>query len=179
MHGRRSPVHSWLDTNKDNKLDIIAGGAEGFVYSMTALENGQFTFPQRLKDKNGKEIHLGTFYNEKIKKFDQNLSHKNQDACLHPVAVDWDNDGDLDLLLSGHGGLIAVRLNEGTPDKANYASKNTYIMIDDKAFSTGKGTNARFVDWDGDGYKDLVCGVHKEGVIWLKKHWFKRDSCIY
>ena len=48
------------------------------------------------------------------------------------------------------------------------AEKNSYIMINGNAFSTGKGTNARFTDLDGDGLKDLVCGVHQEGVIWLK-----------
>ena len=162
-----------MDTNKDNKLDIIAGGAEGFVYSMTAQNNGQYTWPKRLKDKSGKNIHLGDFYNDKIDGWDKDLAHKNRDVCLHPVAVDWDNDGDLDLLLSGHSGLIAVRINEGTPTKASYAVQNTYIMIEGKAYASGKGTNARFVDWDGDGLKDLVCGVAQAGVIWLKNNGSK------
>ena len=135
---------------------------------MTALGNGQYTQPQRLKDKAGKYIHLGDFFNAKIDKWDKDATFKNRDVNLHPIAVDWDNDGDLDILQSGHSGFIAVRINEGTANKAIYANKNTHISIFGNAFTTGKGTNARFVDWDGDGLKDLVCGVHQTGVVWLK-----------
>jgi len=163
-----------VDINGDKKLDIISGGAEGFVYSMTALENGQYTKPERMIDKSGKFIHLGDFFNEKKDEWDKDATFKHRDVCLHPVAVDWDNDGDLDLLLSGHGGLLAVRINEGDAQKAVYSDKNTYIMIFGAPFSTGKGTNARFVDWDGDGLKDLVCGVHQLGVVWLKNKGTKR-----
>ena len=87
-----------MDTNGDSRLDIISGGAEGFVYSMKALEDGQYSAPERLKDKSGELIHLGDFYNDKSKKWDKNDSFKLRDVCLHPLAVDWDNDGDLESL---------------------------------------------------------------------------------
>ncbi|MCH2207782.1 MAG: hypothetical protein MK132_18155 [Lentisphaerales bacterium] len=90
------------------KFDIIAGAAEGFVHTMSALENGNFTRSQRLKDRSGKEIRLGNFYNVKIDGWDKDPSHMDRDGCLYPTAVDWDNDGDL--LLAGHSSLVAVRI---------------------------------------------------------------------
>ena len=157
-----------MDINGDNKLDIVSGGAEGLVYTANATEDGQFTKPEPLKDKAGKHIGLGEYFDAKLDKWQKHTSFQHIDVALHPVAVDWDNDGDLDLLLSGHSGLVAIRLNEGTAQKAEYAEKNTYITIGDSTLSLGKGTNARYVDWDGDGLNDLVCGVSQIGVVWFK-----------
>ena len=156
-----------VDVNGDGKLDIVSGGFEGFVYYMEADGKGQYSAPKRLKDSAGKDIHLGEFYNNEKKKWDENKDIPVRDLGVYPIATDWDNDGDLDIIFGGYRGKIGVRINEGSKSEMKISSKLMIVDIPGNVFKNA-GTSVKFVDWDGDGKKDLVCGLNHKGIVWAK-----------
>jgi hypothetical protein len=86
-----------------------------------------------------------------------------------PAMVDWDNDGDLDLLVGGFDGTMFVRLNEGTRSKPVLAATNTNVMVDDAELKVPDGHAAPAVaDWDGDGLWDILAGSANGGVYWYR-----------
>jgi chitodextrinase len=66
-----------------------------------------------------------------------------------PFVVDWDNDGNKDLLLAGGDGSIALYQNVGT-DAAPQFSGSTPIMADGTAIAVPGPSFVFVVDWDGD-----------------------------
>ncbi len=76
-----------------------------------------------------------------------------------PHAVDWDDDGDVDLVVGDEDGRVALiehtgRLNDGVPEfRPPDYFEQAAADIDVGALVTPIGC-----DWDGDGDDDLVCG---------------------
>jgi hypothetical protein len=82
------------------------------------------------------------------------------DLCMVvPVAIDWDGDGDQDLIVGQEDGRVALventgRLAEHTPV---FARPQFFQQVaDDLKF--GALVTPVGYDWDGDGDDDLVCG---------------------
>jgi len=84
--------------------------------------------------------------------------------------VDWDGDGDLDLLGGGFGGELFVFLNEGTRTTPRYVQTPAMIKLSDGTPARVPGDHGAVVatDWDGDGLFDLVCGSASGAVVWFK-----------
>src|SRR5262249_54095636 len=75
------------------------------------------------------------------------------------AVVDWDNDGDLDLVLGSYDGKILLRLNEGTRKKPAYATKNIPVKAAGKDILVPGGHATPVIaDWDGDGRWDILTG---------------------
>jgi len=76
-----------------------------------------------------------------------------------PHAVDWDSDGDVDLLVGDEDGRVALlehtgKMNDGVPAfLPPFYLQQEADQIDAGALATPIGC-----DWDGDGDEDLVCG---------------------
>ncbi len=70
-----------------------------------------------------------------------------------PFVVDWDNDGNKDLLLAGGDGSIALYQNVGT-DAAPQFSGSTPIMADGTAIAVPGPSFDFLVDWYGDENKE-------------------------
>jgi hypothetical protein len=154
----------FVDFNNDGKIDIVAGTFDGSPYVSYGSDKG-FLAPGQILDAKGQRIVLNAFWNYDEKKWDDTARcnpvgkpvPKGQGTSA--VAFDWDNDGDLDLLLGDHdSGALYRRMNDGKPGEAKFASVNLPVMAGDKPLIVGTDlATPRLVDWDGDGLMDLVC----------------------
>jgi hypothetical protein len=145
------PSPNLADFDGDGDLDLICGE---FVDGLTYFENtGTRPAPvyargRRLVDGQGKPVLM-------------NLE------MIVPVAIDWDHDGDVDLVVGDEDGRVALiehtgKVVAGLP------------RFDAPAYFRQEASDVKFgalvtpcsIDWDGDGDEDLVCG-NSSGVIGL------------
>lgn len=148
VYGMPSP--NLADFDGDGDLDLLCGE---FVDKFTYFENtGTRAEPQYAA---GRLLMLG----------DQPLT---MSLCMIvPVAVDWDADGDLDLVVGQEDGRVALvehtgQLADGVP--VFQAPRFFQQQADELKF--GALVTPVSVDWDGDGDEDLVCG-NTEGQVGL------------
>ena len=130
------------DWNGDGKIDLILG--EG-TYSANSvyiyLNKGSSSSPK---------------FDKKERLY---LAYGEGKMNLTPSIVDWDKDGDLDLVVGDEYGYINLYINEAGRRKVKtlkYAGrlKNKYGQdIDVGSMSTPCAT-----DWDEDGDWDIICG---------------------
>jgi hypothetical protein len=77
-----------------------------------------------------------------------------------PVLVDFDGDGDLDLLVGEATGELTFVRNEGTP------AEPRFVRVTDRLgdIDVGRRSAPAVVDLDGDGLLDLVVGRETAGI---------------
>ncbi|MEM7698676.1 MAG: exo-alpha-sialidase [Verrucomicrobiota bacterium] len=78
---------------------------------------------------------------------------------ITPTAIDWDNDGDEDLIVGDEDGRVALVENV-TPDEASTPvfHQPVYFQQEADTLKFGALVTPFAHDWDGDGDEDLVCG---------------------
>jgi len=77
-----------------------------------------------------------------------------------PAFVDFDADGDLDLLVGIAGGGIELFLNDGS----NAFALDSSVLANGTTISAGNEAKPTFVDFDGDGDLDLIVGIHDGSI---------------
>ena len=151
-------------------VDLFTGCFEGGVYVLPGKKAGGFAEPQKLLDRAGRILRLGQFWNYETKKWDGVADSKYaQELGIGADAVDWDGDGDLDLVIGSSHGHLFLRTNEGTKEKAAFATDSVEILGGGAPLRIGGGECIpSVVDWDGDGRFDLVSGSGAGGVWWVR-----------
>ena len=72
-------------------------------------------------------------------------------------------------MLGSNGGRLFLRRNEGTKEKAAFATDSeAFLARGAPASIPGSECIPFVVDWDGDGLFDLVSGSGSGGVYWLR-----------
>ncbi|MEZ5966128.1 MAG: FG-GAP-like repeat-containing protein [Planctomycetota bacterium] len=155
----------FVDFNGDGHLDIVAGTFDGSPH--VALGTGKgFRQPKQILDRDDQRIVLNQFWNYDTKKWDSTRRCDGaydvmEGHLTSALAVDFDGDGDLDLLLGDHdaGGYVFLRINEGTGADHAFATKNTLVLAGGQPLRVpGTVATMRLVDWNRDGLWDLACG---------------------
>ncbi len=140
VYGRPSP--NFADFDGDGDLDLLCGE---FVDSFTYFENkGTRKTPNYAA---GRKL----THNGKVLTMDLEM--------ILPSAVDWDGDGDIDLIVGDEDGRVALvehsgKVKEGLPQflpPVYFQQQADEVKIG--ALSTPVG-----IDWDGDGDEDIICG---------------------
>jgi len=163
-----------VDFDADGIQDMVMGTFEGVVFLVRGSKEG-FLEPEYVHDQGGNTILLSSFWNHDTDKWEKaNRSPKGerhpQDHQISAVAVDWDDDGDLDLLLGAKEGRLYLRRNDGKPGAPRFALHNELLAFADGEDLEVPGglTAPRLVDWNADGLFDLVCGSFDGGVFLLE-----------
>ncbi|MEZ5064192.1 MAG: FG-GAP-like repeat-containing protein [bacterium] len=133
--GGQSFSASWGDFDNDDDLDLIVGNMdaeENFLYVNQLTETGTATF---------------------VRILDQDPATQ-RGYTVGTTWADWDNDGDLDLLLAN-----AFAMSPNRPRK-NFLYRNdggVLLRMNDSPVATDEGWTfgASWADWDEDGDLDL------------------------
>ncbi len=157
-----------MDLNADGNIDLLGEGYAGLTYILWGQKDGSFKKAVKLKDKSGKYIHSGMYFDyEKKERIGDSYDHNDKGDFVK--AHDWDEDGDLDLIISGTNGAW-LRMNEGSKKKPVFATENIHIIKKHYADA--------FVDWDGDGLWDIIGGDKDGGVYFYKNIGKKRKPAF-
>jgi hypothetical protein len=140
VYGMPSP--NLEDFDDDGDLDLLCGE---FVDTLTYFQNlGTRTEPQFAAGRKV-EIHGEAFH---------------ADLCMIiPVAVDWEGDGDPDIVLGQEDGRVMFLEHTGkTMAGMPQFSPPQFFQQEAEAVKFGALVTPVGVDWDADGDDDLVCG---------------------
>jgi hypothetical protein len=149
-----------VDFDGDGKLDLVSGSYDpGELYLFRGLGGGKFAAREVIRDKSGKPILKVPDQKDRVESFGSWVA-----------LVDWDDDGDLDILVGTFDGMMFLRRNEGTRTKPVYSAQNEWVMVGPKRLRVPGGAHANPViaDWDGDGLWDILTGSGDGGVYWYR-----------
>jgi hypothetical protein len=86
----------------------------------------------------------------------------------NPTAVDWDHDGDLDLVVGAYNKGVRVFWNNGDPTSPSFSTGSYQELIAPTGYTYTYPCPAH-VDWDNDGDWDLVVGNY-DGFVNLYRN---------
>lgn len=148
-----APGANVADFDGDGDLDIICGE---FLDKLTWFRNS------------------GTRKNPKYEKGQILLDNKGDTMRLHtqmivPVAVDFNNDGHIDLIVGDEDGRIAYIKNTGkVKNKMPIFCPPVYFKQKAYYLKFGALVSPFSADWDGDGLEDLICGNSSGNIAFIK-----------
>ena len=141
VYGMPSP--NFADFDSDGDLDLICGDfLDGFTYFQN---RGSRTKPRYAA---GREL------------TNEAGNPLNMPLCMIVVsAVDWDDDGDVDLVVGQEDGRVAIMRHRGSVDRG-------MPIFEEPIFFRQQADEVKFgalvtpvsYDWDEDGDEDLICG---------------------
>ena len=176
-----------MDFDGDGILDMISGSYDpGDLYLFRGLGKGKFAARKLLRDEKGVPLvhhpkELVKYHAMRREGTDREKESK-QKAIQYRVAsfgswpamVDWDDDGDLDMLIGSFGGELYLRMNKGTRKEPVFAAESTKVRTGGKPVFVGHHANPVVTDWDGDGLWDLVIAAGDGSVSFFRNEGTKK-----
>lgn len=146
-----------MDWNQDGKDDIISGcywtdGEDG-AHLQILTGNGAMDFNESKS--------IASMNDKPLQNVDVSDANQIQAICTEQHAVDYDNDGDLDLVVGCFGSNFYYYEN-----KAESNGQNSIVdePIELPVAISGHHAAPHLVDWDNDGDLDLLSGAEEGGV---------------
>jgi predicted neuraminidase len=147
-----SPSPSFADFDGDGDLDLICGEfLDGFTYfeNVGSPTQPQYNAGRRLKHR-GQPLHMDL-------------------EMITPTAIDWDRDGDVDLIVGDEDGSVALVENTGTLEGGlPQFLPPVYFRQEAAELKFGALVTPTACDWDGDGDTDLLCGNTAGYIGWFE-----------
>jgi hypothetical protein len=152
-----------VDIDADGHRDILSGSYSRMEQDMAGLfqvlygkADGTFRRAEVLKGTDGEPLIIPTKGREEI----------TEKICTRPFAVDWDGDGDLDLVVGNFSGTFYLFRGQGEgkfpPEPEPIKSGDSPLRI------AGAHSDPFVIDWDGDGDLDVLSGSSNGGVQWAE-----------
>jgi hypothetical protein len=136
-----------VDLDGDGTLDVLSGSFPGTLHLFAGSDDGHAA-GRTLKDPDGEDLTCG--------------------SAVVPYAVDWDADGDLDLLVGELAGYVYL-LENTSSGKALTFAKPVRLAVGGEGITVPGGHSGPTVaDWDGDGRHDLIVGCGDGSVQWFR-----------
>lgn len=136
------------DWEGDGDLDFIGGNETGFVQ---LIEN--ISTPTRTQFKTVRKI--PNVYAARWMFIDDEDPERPYGQSK-PAYIDWDNDGDMDLLVGNNSNRIAYFENTGTRRKPQFTKHR--VLTHDQGEHFSFRVRPAVIDWNKDGLPDLVTG---------------------
>lgn len=174
-----------MDLDDDGHHDILSGSWPGELYLFRGAADGSFAAGEMIKDKEGNLINIGGGIEERaeggllirgkaeFERTDEGTfvvyrGKRIESTPDKPIAttgtastvraVDWDGDGDYDLIVGDIRGNVHLIPNEGTAKSYTFG-KEKPLEADGKPLRAGSRAGPHPADWDGDGDLDLLVGA--------------------
>ncbi|MFN0138037.1 MAG: FG-GAP repeat domain-containing protein [Phycisphaerae bacterium] len=150
-----------MDLNADGNNDILSGSYSRMGGSMAGLfqvlwgnPDGTFKKAETLNGTDGEPLIIPSSSDGPNAFIDA--------ICTRPTAVDWDSDGDLDLVVGNFAGKFFLFDGEG---KGKFSPKCSAIKAGDEPLKiAGHHSDPFLIDWDKDGDLDVLSGSSEGGV---------------
>ncbi len=161
------PSPNCADFDGDGDLDLLCGEfLDGFTYfenvgTRTAPKYAagrRLTVPADYKGPQYPGAWLATKEAAKLPGSPRPLTMDLQ--MITPTVIDWDKDGDLDLIVGDEDGRVAFIENTGkfTADRTPQFLPPRYFQQEADDVKFGALATPVGFDWDGDGDTDIICG---------------------
>jgi FG-GAP-like repeat/FG-GAP repeat len=165
-----------VDFDGDGTLDVISGSYDpGDVYLFRGLGKGSYAAGEPIRDEDGTPlVHhpVELLKYEAVPKAERSsesaITVRVASFGSWPCAVDYDGDGDLDVLIGSFSGGLWLRTNTGTRKEPRYDRKSVAVDADGKPLQMHGHAAPVAADWDGDGSWDLVVGSDTGEVQWFR-----------
>ncbi len=142
-----------VDWDGDGDLDFIVGNEIGYVHLIENTSRGgrtMFQTPRLIRLTDGAPMYVARWH------FIDDADPEKPLGQSKPAVVDWDGDGDLDILVGNNSNRIAYFENVGTRRQPRYAPMRKLMHDAGEHFSFR--VRPAPADWNGDGLVDLVAG---------------------
>ena len=147
------PSPNLADFDGDGDLDLLCGE---FLNGFTYFQNiGTRTEPlygagQKLLNADGEPLTMHL-------------------QMITPTAIDWDADGDLDLIVGDEDGRVALIVNTGQlRDRQPVFESPKYFQQEADTLKFGALATPVAYDWDSDGDDDILCGNTAGEIGWFE-----------
>jgi ketosteroid isomerase-like protein len=138
------PSPNFADFDGDGDLDLLCGEfLDGFTYfeNVGTRAEPRYAPGRRLKKEDGSALTMDL-------------------QMITPTAIDWDLDGDLDLIVGDEDGRVALVENSGelNADRTPRFLAPAYFQQEADDVKFGALATPFGFDWDGDGDIDIISG---------------------
>ena len=147
------PSPNFADFDGDGDLDLLCGEfLDGFTYfkNVGTRETPEYASGVRLQGPDQEPLQLHV-------------------QMITPTAIDWDSDGDLDLVVGDEDGRVALVEMIGLD--GNFVPKFAppkYFKQQADTLKFGALATPFVCDWDRDGDEDILCGNTAGNIAWFE-----------